>query len=95
MTQTCFVKADWMSKISAAVHTDGTARPQVISTGSDPIIEKILAEFERLTGCPVFINTSLNIHEEPIVNNFSEILPALRSNSIDYVLFENKLYSTK
>lgn len=95
MTQTCFVQPDWMSKISAAVHSDGTARPQVISTDSDPVIENILTEFEKLTGCPVLINTSLNVHEEPIVNNFSEILPSLKSKSIDYVLFENKLYSAK
>ena len=95
MTQTCLVRSDWVSRISAAVHYDGTARPQVIPTGSDPVMEKILVEFEKLTGCPVLINTSLNVHEEPIVNKFSEILPSLRSKSIDYVLFENKIYSSK
>lgn len=95
MTQTCLVNTDWITKISAAVHSDGTARPQVITTGSDPVMEKILTEFEKLTGCPVLINTSLNVHEEPIVNSFRQILPSLRSKSIDYVLFENKLYFSK
>ncbi len=95
MTQTCFVRPDWVSRISAAVHHDGTARPQVIPTGSDQVMEKILVEFEKLTGCSVLINTSLNVHEEPIVNKFSEILPSLRSKSIDYVLFEDKIYSSK
>lgn len=95
MTQTCFVKPHWISKIPAAVHVDGTARPQVISAGSDPILERILLEFEKLTECPVLINTSLNVHEEPIVNKFSEILPSLKSKVIDYVLFDNKLYSSE
>lgn len=53
MIQTCFVNDEWVSKISAAVHSDGTARPQVIPTGTDPVIEKILMEFAKLTGCPV------------------------------------------
>jgi len=51
----------------AAVHIDGTARPQLVSSTSNPSFYKVLTEYHRLTGIPSVINTSFNMHEEPIV----------------------------
>lgn len=51
----------------AAVHVDGTARPQLIRKEVNPEYHAILSAYERLSGIPCLINTSFNMHEEPIV----------------------------
>jgi hypothetical protein len=48
----------------AAVHVDGTARPQLVSATSNPVFT---AFSSTTTGIPSLINTSFNMHEEPIV----------------------------
>jgi carbamoyltransferase len=49
------------------IHVDGTARPQLVDESDNPSYYRIIQEFERLTGLPCIVNTSFNIHEEPIV----------------------------
>jgi len=51
----------------AAVHVDGTARPQLIERTQNPDYYDVLAAYERLSGIPCLVNTSFNMHEEPIV----------------------------
>ncbi len=51
----------------AAVHLDGTGRPQVLHEAEDPALYRLLTRVGELTGTPVLINTSFNLHEEPIV----------------------------
>jgi len=51
----------------AAVHVDGTARPQLVTSTSNPSFYRILQAFHRRTGVSTLINTSYNMHEEPIV----------------------------
>jgi carbamoyltransferase len=51
----------------AAVHVDGTARPQLVTPKSNPGFHRILSAFLRRTGVATLINTSYNMHEEPIV----------------------------
>jgi len=51
----------------AAVHVDGTARPQLIRKEVNPEYHAILSAYEKLSGIPCLINTSFNMHEEPIV----------------------------
>src|SRR6185369_9681281 len=55
------------SSCPAAVHVDGTARPQLIRRELNPECYAILSEYEKLSGIPCLINTSFNMHEEPIV----------------------------
>ena len=54
------------SSCPAAVHVDGTARPQLIRREVNPEYHAILSEYEKLSGIPCLINTSFNMHEEPI-----------------------------
>src|SRR5262249_32698193 len=77
MTITCNVKPQWRERIAAVVHIDGSARPQTIERETNPLYYDILAAFERESGLPVLVNTSFNVHEEPIVNKPSECLKAL------------------
>jgi carbamoyltransferase len=51
----------------AVVHVDGTARPQIIDRDTNAGYYDIVAEYHKITGIPSLVNTSFNMHEEPIV----------------------------
>jgi carbamoyltransferase len=53
----------------AVVHVDGTSRIQTVAKDSDTGIRKLLERWHELTGCPMLLNTSLNIRGEPMVND--------------------------
>ncbi|MBI2624426.1 carbamoyltransferase [Candidatus Parcubacteria bacterium] len=72
--------------MSAAVHVDGTARPQLISREIDSLYYDILKEYERLTGLPSLINTSFNMHEEPIVCTPTDAVRAFLDGRLDVLV---------
>ena len=92
MTITCNVRPSWRDRIPAVVHVDGSARPQTIVRESNPLYFDILAAFERTTGVPVLVNTSFNVHEEPIVNTPRECAQALLDRRIDFVVTQQAIY---
>jgi carbamoyltransferase len=51
----------------ACVHVDGTARPQLVTKDSNPSLHQTLLYYRELSGIPSIINTSFNMHEEPII----------------------------
>lgn len=75
---------DWMrANCPAAVHVDGTARPQLIRREINPGYHEILTEYEKLSGIPTLINTSFNMHEEPIVCSPLDAIRAFLAGRID------------
>lgn len=93
MTITTAVHEAWRNRIPAVVHVDGTARPQIIDDETNPLYAGILRRFKAITGLPVLVNTSFNVHEEPIVNKPEECLQALRDGRIDFVVTRNGVYT--
>ena len=69
----------------AAVHVDGTARPQLVTPESNPSFHKVLSHYYEITGIPVLINTSFNMHEEPIVGTPTDAVRAFLLGNIDYL----------
>jgi carbamoyltransferase len=53
----------------AIVHVDGTSRVQTVPPDSASGIRQLLEAWYAKTGCPMLLNTSLNIRGEPIVND--------------------------
>src|SRR5712672_3270654 len=92
MTITCGVKPEWRAKIPAVVHVDGTARPQIVRDEDNPLFAGILRRFRDVTELPVLINTSFNVHEEPIVNRPEECLQALQDGRVDFVVTQQAVY---
>ena len=92
MTITCAVKPEWRARIPAVVHVDGTARPQIVQEAANPLFAEILRRFRNATGLPVLINTSFNVHEEPIVNRPEECLQALSDGRVDFVVTQQGVY---
>jgi carbamoyltransferase len=76
----------WMRKhMSGVVHLDGTARPQLVRREVNPGYYRIIEEFERRTGLPGIINTSFNMHEEPIVCTADDCVRAFLEGNLDYL----------
>jgi len=94
MTMTCDVKPAWRTRIPAVVHVDGSARPQTIAREVNPLYYDVLGAFERETGLPVLVNTSFNVHEEPIVNAPRECMKALTDGRIDFVMTTQAIYES-
>ena len=69
----------------AAIHVDGTARPQLVSAQSSPGFHRLLTEYHRITGIPSLINTSFNMHEEPIVCTPDDAVRAFLQGNLDYL----------
>jgi carbamoyltransferase len=83
---------DWMKKhCPAVVHVDGTARPQIIDKRANPSYHRIVEEYRKLTGLPTLINTSFNMHEEPIVCTPADALRAFLEGHLDYLAMGNYL----
>jgi carbamoyltransferase len=76
----------WMSeRCGGVVHVDGTARPQIVRHEDNTSFYKIIEEYRARTGVPVIINTSFNIHEEPIVRTPSDAIRAFLRSKLDYL----------
>lgn len=90
MTITFNVKHEWRDKIKAVVHVDGTARPQLVKKEKNPNYYAVIEEFYKLTGIPLVVNTSFNMHEEPIVCTPHDALRAFDDGAVDYLIFNNK-----
>ena len=65
------------------VHLDGTARPQIVDAETVPDLHGILMAYHRRTGVPSIVNTSFNMHEEPIVCSPADALRAFRLGHLD------------
>ena len=55
----------------AIVHRDGTSRVQTVPNDGSPF-RKLLEEWYARTGCPMLLNTSLNIKGRPMVNDHAD-----------------------
>lgn len=84
------VTPEQRERFPAVVHVDGTARPQTVSRKTNPRYWSLITEFEKLTGCPMVLNTSFNI-QEPIVCRPQDAIKTFQSASFDALVLEDHL----
>jgi len=71
-------------KIPAAIHqADKTARPQLLKKETNPKLWELIKQFYDKTGVPSLLNTSFNLHGEPIVNNIHDALHVFENSKLD------------
>jgi carbamoyltransferase len=80
------VRPDWRDRIPAVVHVDGTARIQTVDRARDPLLARMLDEFEARTGLPVVVNTSLNTAGRPMVDDPRDALECFGSAPVDILV---------
>ncbi|HEY9495275.1 MAG TPA: carbamoyltransferase C-terminal domain-containing protein, partial [Intrasporangium sp.] len=77
------VAPEWVDRIPAVVHVDGTARIQTVDAATQPRLAGVIRDFEHRTGLPVVINTSLNTAGRPMVDAPREALELFGSTPVD------------
>jgi carbamoyltransferase len=81
---------DWVNRPRSAVpaitHVDYSARVQTVHADTNPRYHALISEFERLTGCPVIVNTSFNVRGEPIVCTPEDAYRCFLRTEMDYLV---------
>ncbi|KZB79294.1 carbamoyltransferase C-terminal domain-containing protein [Amycolatopsis regifaucium] len=75
----------------AAVHVDGTTRPQILPDGSASVVRSLLETLRRAGVPPVLVNTSFNGPGEPIVNTAVDALRAFRELGLDFLILGDRV----
>jgi carbamoyltransferase len=88
MVETCRVRSPL--DLPAVTHVDGSARIQTVDD-SNPRFRRLLESFERLTGCPILLNTSFNLRGEPIVCTPVDALICFIRSDIDCLVLEDSV----
>ncbi len=82
----------WMKEHSpAAVHVDGTARPQLVAPHTNPSFYRLLCEYRKLTRLPSLVNTSFNMHEAPMICSPEDAIQTFKDGKLDYLAIGNFL----
>ncbi len=72
-----------VNEIQASIHPyDYTTRPQVVYEEWNPSYNKVLKEYERLTGIGVILNTSFNLHGYPLVSHPKNALDVFQRSGL-------------
>jgi carbamoyltransferase len=77
------------SEIPAVTHVDGSARIQTVHEDTNPRFHRLLREFHAKTGCPVLVNTSFNVRDEPIVCTPDDAYRCFMGTEMDLLVLEN------
>ena len=85
------VKAEKEPMIPAVLHADKTVLVQTVSPLSNPVYWELLKAFYELTGIPLFLNTSFNLTDCPLVNSPEDALDILKNTDMDYLAINNFL----
>jgi carbamoyltransferase len=85
MTVTFDCKPQMKKDSPAAVHVDGTARPQLVRKDINPSFYEVIKEYHKISGIPSIVNTSFNMHEEPIVCSPRDAIRAFNLGALDYL----------
>lgn len=75
----------------AITHTDGTCRIQTVD-GSNPLFRRLLKKFYLATGCPVLLNTSLNVAGRPIAGSPQDAVELFNNSCLDVLVVGNVIY---
>jgi carbamoyltransferase len=94
MTMLYDTQEEWADKLPTVTHpVDKTARIQIVKQVNNQWFWEILKEYKNRTGIGCLVNTSFNVHNEPIVNHPGEAFRHLRSGIIDYLVTPYGIFS--
>lgn len=79
------------STVPAVTHVDYSARLQTVDEVINPRYHRLLSEFEKLTGCPLLVNTSFNVRGEPVVCTPEDAYRCFLRTEMEYLVVENCL----
>jgi carbamoyltransferase len=81
------------SSIPAVTHLDYSARLQTVNKKDKPDYHEVISEFEKVTDCPVIVNTSFNVRGEPIICTPEDAYRCFMRTEMDLLVIENCVLS--
>jgi carbamoyltransferase len=89
MTMT-FDTKEGEKKIPAAIHqSDGTTRAQLLKKNQNQDLWKLIFKFYEKTKIPALLNTSFNLHGEPIVNSVQDAIRVFEKSELEVLWLNN------
>ena len=79
------------STIPAVTHVDYSARIQTVDKLTNPKFYELIKKFNEITNCPILVNTSFNVRDEPVVNTVEDAFKCFMSTDLDLLAIENFL----
>ena len=79
------------SEIPAVTHIDYSARVQTVHEKTNPLYFKLIKKFNKITGCPILVNTSFNVRGEPMVNTPKDAFNCFMGTELDKLVIGNCL----
>jgi carbamoyltransferase len=96
MTFAAPTRPDTYEDIVAGTHPkDRTIRPQVVTAAANPDYHAVIDQFERLTGRGAVLNTSFNLHGEPIVATAKDAIRVMAASDIQHLALNGHLLSKR
>lgn len=89
MTMTFDGTDEFVNTYKAVAHVDGTARPQIIHECDDAFMHQLLSTYESETGLKCLVNTSFNLHEQPIIRDEITGLHSFTKADLDVLVVGN------
>ena len=82
--------------IIAGTHPyDKTVRPQILDKSENPNFYSIISEFKKLSGVPALLNTSLNLHGNPISSSIEDVIKTFKYSGLKYLYINDKILIKK
>lgn len=91
MTMTFDCTEEFIQNYPAACHIDNTARPQIVSKNEDPFIWSVLDTYQNITGKKALINTSFNLHNNPIIESTVVAVSSWLTSDTDVLVIGNTM----
>lgn len=89
MLETCQVTSNL--DLPAITHVDNSARVQTVTHEANPRFAVLLEEFNKITSCPILLNTSFNVRGEPIVCTPEDALKCFIKTDIDCLILNHAI----
>jgi carbamoyltransferase len=90
MTTSFDLKSKFIEKLPGVIHpSDKSTRPQMLKKKDNPDYYDLIKEFEKITGLPVLLNTSFNLHGDAIVENANQALKTFLYSDLDILVLNN------
>jgi carbamoyltransferase len=90
MTMAFDLKPGQADRIPAAIHpADKTARPQMLTRQANPGYYDLIAAFKARAGVGAVLNTSFNLHGDPIVESPDDAIATFEKSDLDVLLFDD------
>jgi len=96
MTMSFDTKKNNFNKIKAGCHPyDRTVRPQILDKVSNPNYYSIIQNFSKKTGIPALLNTSLNLHGNPMASSLNNVIYTFKNSGLKYLYLNDNFLIKK